>query len=517
MILRDYQTTAITNLRAARRAGNRRILFTLPTGGGKTAIAVAIIVRALAAGLRVLVIAHRKELLDQFYGALKREDIIAGLMRAQDERTDPTAPVQLASIDSLVRRDLPTADLVFIDEAHRAPSASYARVLEQYPKADIIGLTATPCRLDGKPLDEHFDVLVQGASYSELIDLSHIMAPIVYAPKKAPDLSGVQRVAGDYHEGQLQTAMMRPHVIGDILTEWECKHEGRSTVVFAVGIEHSRAIVERFKAAGVRAAHLDGTTSESERFSTLLALDTGDLQVVSNVGVLCEGWDQPRAKYCVMARPTLSLMLFMQCVGRILRPWGVHESGWYQPPIVFDHANNYERHGLPHEDRAWDLHTGKPQKPMSVGYRVCQACYAYVRKNPCELCGFSAPAQKRVIREEDGVLERIDKNIAAERKADPKRAYFDKQVDKAQYSGFKPGYASAKYKEKYGDWPTWAWSQEVKLAFAKDKGWQERVYEQTKKREFWQAKHAPQAEPEMSDAAEPDYVPESFADDEIPF
>ncbi len=482
MILRPYQQKAIESLRAARRAGNRRILMVAPTGSGKMVIFCAIIASALDQGQRVLVIAHRKEILDQFWAMLRAQGIDAGMIRADDDRTDLALPVQLASIASLVRRDLPPADLVLVDEAHRVPGDSYRRVLSEYPKATILGGTATPCRLDGMPLKEHFDVLVEVARYSELIEARHIGAPIVYAPEHPPDLSRVRKVAGDYHEGELESAMMRPHVIGDVVREWKEKAGDRSTVVFAVGIEHSKAIAESFRVAGVAVAHLDGTTPEQERLEILVRLETGVIQVVCNVGVLCEGWDQPRVKCCVMARPTLSLTLYMQCVGRILRPWGD------APPIALDHAGNTERHGLPHEDRVWTL-DGKAQRVKVQTHHVCKSCFAYVDASPCPLCGFAAPVVPREVRTRDGVLARIDANMAAERGADPRRAYFDKQLERARHEGFKPGFAGAKFKEKFGDWPPWGWSQQAKAEFQASPTWQEDQRQRERTRAFWQSKN----------------------------
>ena len=195
ILLRPYQLSAIARTRAARKAGHRRILISAPTGSGKTVIAIAVSMlrRAVELGDRVLVIAHRTELIDQFWSALYRQGITAGVMRGQDERTDPSAPVQRGTIQTLTRRDLPPASLVVVDEAHRVPGESYTRTLEAYPGATILGLTATPSRLDGRPLSDAFDALVQAASYSELIDEGSILAPIVYAPRKAPDLSKVRK------------------------------------------------------------------------------------------------------------------------------------------------------------------------------------------------------------------------------------------------------------------------------------------------------------------------------------
>jgi DNA repair protein RadD len=492
MILRPYQMGALRRLREVVRDGARRVLLVAPTGSGKTCVAVSSIQASLAASKRVLVLAHRKELLDQFYGALYRENISAGLIRADDSRTDPGAPVQLASVASLVRRDRPEADVVWIDEAHRTPGESYQRILESYPRAWIIGLTATPCRLDGKPLREHFDAMIEVARYSELIYAGHILAPRVFAARRAVDLSGVKRVAGDYHEGQLEAAMMRPHVVGDVIAEWEQHAEGRSTVVFAVGIAHSKALAEEFRAKGIPVAHLDASSSEDERAQVLLDLETGRIRVVCNVGILCEGWDQPRVKCCVMARPTLSLTLHMQCVGRILRPWGD------QCPIVLDHAGNTERHGLPHEDRAWSLTDGTAQR-AGASFRVCPGCFSYCQKNPCEHCGFEKMSKPREVRTEPGVLELVGAAARGEPSSpepqspepqSPERTFFDKQSDKCRTLGWKPGAAGARYKEKYGAWPPWSWSEKLQAEFAIDTEWQQRQVAREAQRAFWLAKNA---------------------------
>ncbi len=444
-------------------------------------MACAMIATALGNAQRVLVLAHRKELLDQFWGALYAQGIHAGLIRADDERTDASRQVQLASVATLVHRDSPPADLVFVDEAHRTPGESYARILAAYPKATIIGLTATPCRLSGEPLRDHYDALVVGATYSELIESGAIVAPIVYAPRREVDMSKVRKVAGDYHEGELEACMRQPHVIGNVVKEWRERAECRSTVVFAVGVAHSKEIVEEFQAAGVRAAHLDGSTSEDERLEILVRLETGRLDVVCNVGVLCEGWDQPRVKCCVMARPTLSLTLHMQTAGRVLRPWGD------KPPIILDHAGNTARHGLPHEDRDWTL-DGKAKLRGEIAYHVCKKCFAYVDAWPCPLCGAEAPPVKpRTLRKQDGVLERIDANIARERSSDPQRAFFDARIEEARRKGFKPGYASAKYKDKFGAWPPWSWSQGVQV----DEEWAEKIVRRAREREFWQTLKKP--------------------------
>ena len=438
------------------------------------------ILRALELGSRVLVIAHRKELIDQFWSQLHRAGVTAGIMRGTDERTDASLPVQLGTIQTLGRRDLPPADLVFVDEAHRCPGESYRAVLAAYPQATIFGLTATPARLDGKPLKEHFDTLVPVATYSGLIDAGAIVAPVVYAARVTPNLSKVRKVAGDFHEGDLEAAMMGVHVIGDVVRTWREKAERRRTVVYCVGIEHSLALTEEFREAGVRVAHLDGTTPIPERDQILVDLYTGKLEMVCNVGVLTEGWDCPPVKCCIMARPTLSLTLWMQCAGRILRP---HEG---IAPVIFDHAGNVARHFLPHMDREWSLEGSVTTPREAAKYHVCASCYAYVDRMPCPLCGHTIQREERKVKKVDGVVEQVNAAIKAQRASDPKRAYYDEKAEEARKKGFKPGYAAAKYKEKFGDqWPPWAWSQALKKEYEADSYWQERCTKREREREWW--------------------------------
>jgi DNA repair protein RadD len=446
---------------------------------------------------RVLFIAHRIELIDQTVRQLERWGVTCvGVMRADDERTNALAPVQVATIQTLARRAPPPASLVFIDEAHRAPGDSYRRVLDVYPEAMTIGLTATPCRLDGKPLGDMFDALELAATYEQLIADGFVAEPIVYSPRNPIDLSSVHRRHGDFAEDELDAAVNKPQIVGDLVEEWRAHAEGRRTVVFAVSVAHSRAIAERFRAGGVRAEHLDGTTPLEQRRDMLARLDVGDLEVVSNCAVLCEGWDQPSVKCAVLARPTLSCALYMQMAGRVLRPWN-----WLQP-VILDHAGNVARHGLPHEDRYWSLDGTPTMLRSRERIRACPRCFAYVKRNPCEVCGHDEPVKTHEVSE-------VASEKLTEWKGDPRRVFFDLQLDWARRRGYKPGFAAAKYKEKYGSWPPWSWSQQAKAEFASDAGWQRRL----NRREEWKQRYMEEnyvAEPEREEA-EPEREDDSFA------
>ena len=478
MILRPYQAAAIESLRAECDAGRRRILFACPTGSGKTVTAAEIVRFALSYGNRVLFVVHLRELVDQTIRTLASLGIDrVGVMRGDDGRTDPDAPVQVASIQTLARRDRPPADVIILDEAHRSISESYVKnIWQAYPNATIVGLTATPCRGDGRPLGEWYEALVVGAKYSDLIDAKCISEPIVYAPRSPPDLSHVRKVAGDWNEGELEEEMAK--IVGDIVPTWQAHAEGKRTIVFASGILHSKDIVRRFVEAGVTAEHLDGTTPGPEREAILDRLRTGETTVVSNCAVLTEGFDCPAIRCAIIARPTLSLVLHMQTAGRALR-YGEER------PVILDHAGNVGRHGMPHEDRAWKI-DGPPVAPKIANpYKTCKSCFVYipVAADACPHCGAEQPKKPRELpKEEAGAMVRVDA-------AALERTFFDAQFRRARSMGFKPGFAGFKFKEKFGRWPPWAWSNEVKASFAGDQVWQERAEQRARERE-WAAEQA---------------------------
>jgi DNA repair protein RadD len=469
--LRPYQVESIATIRAAIRAGKRRILVTIPTGGGKTLTASSMIAGALSKGKRSLFVAHRLELIDQTVKAFARLGISSvGVIRAGDKRRDPSQPIQVASIQTLARRTQPDYDLVFVDEAHRASAASYTKhVFERHAGAVIIGLSATPVRSDGRPLGTHFEDLILGAKYSELIAGGFIAEPRVYSTPVLPDLSSVRTSGGDFNQDDLEEAVNRGALIGDLVTQWS-KHPRARTVAFAVSVRHSLAIVERFREAGVRAEHLDGTTPEDDRRAILARLESGETELVSNVGVLCEGWDLPACKMLILARPTKSLGLYMQMAGRILRPWNG------AVPIILDHGGNVDRHGLPHEDRGWSL-TKKAKKGSGAPpVKACPACFAFVAASAkaCPHCGHAFavvvedPNEKPEPVPVDLALRTLDGD-------DAKLSFFRATAKKARERGWKPGAVMHAYRERFGeDAPTHWWGA-LKSDARRDTEWKDRL------------------------------------------
>lgn len=492
--LRPYQQRAIVNIKAMVLYGRRRILCVAPTGAGKMVVISSII---KTSRVPAIFVAHRMELLEQCVEQLSRLGLTnIGVVRADDERYNQSAATQVCSIQTLARRDKPYADLkataetpypqlVFIDEAHRASSESYVEhVFKVYPMAIIIGFTATPTRLDNRPLGgELFEDMVQIATYAELLKNPDWLAtPDVFSSPLQADLSQVRIAGSDFDDAELATVMHTDRLEGQIVEHWlrhanrhpvfknehrvgSEEREYRRTMGFFVNVAHSESVAGKFEKAGVRVAHLDGTTPESARKAMLSDLGAGRLQVVCNCNVAVEGVDVPEVKCIVHARPTQSVTLWRQSVGRCMRPWQK------VTPLVLDHAGNFERLGCPFEDLRWSL-THKPQRLVSKPtLKLCRKCFAYVAASRviCPHCGYEFQP------EDEPRIPREGSEELAQRSTEPealKRDFFNRQALIAKQRGFKPGFASKLYLDRYGDWPPREWSDRVKADFLSDAAWQ---------------------------------------------
>jgi superfamily II DNA or RNA helicase len=411
MQLRPYQEEAVDGiLKYATANPTGRLLLVIPQGGGKTFVG-ATAVRLMAAdhGLRALVAAHRREIINQTYDSLLESGIpgaFIGVVMAGDKRANPGAPIQLASVDTLNRRNKPVADLVLTDEAHRDASDSRRRLRALYPHAFRLGMTATPCRLDGRGLREDYDDMLVVSSPSQLIADGYLSAPLIYTvpDELLPCLKGVRTIAGDYDQGATEKASNKRALVGGIVDHWKRRAGGRRTVAFAVGTEHSRHIVSAFNAAGIPAAHLGGETGDVDRKRILASLNAGDLSVVSTCDVLSQGWDLPSCKCAILARPTKSLVLHRQQGGRVMRPWNGVE------PIILDHAGNVMRPGLgaPHSDQEWSLDAPKTERRGEAPMKVCD-CGAVIPagQRVCNCCGTIFAEADRIPVEESGELQRF--------------------------------------------------------------------------------------------------------------
>jgi superfamily II DNA or RNA helicase len=299
--LRPYQRDVLTELDGKIEAGNRRIIIVAPTGAGKTIIGAAIIKNAIENNRRVLVLAHTREIITQTSTKFFGRGIQHGIIQA-DFPTRPDEAVQVASVQTLWvramctrRMKLPLADLLVVDECHHCPANTYRKIIDAYPQALLIGLTATPCRGDGRGLGGIFETIVECPQVAELIDLKYLVRTRHHAPVN-PDLRGVETRVGDYVESQLAEQMDRAGLVGDIVTHWHKYGERRKTVCFAVNVAHSLHIRDEFQKSGVRAEHIDGATPKAERDAILARLAGGETELVTNCMVLTEGLGHARSR-----------------------------------------------------------------------------------------------------------------------------------------------------------------------------------------------------------------------------
>lgn len=462
--LRDYQLRGLDKIRARLARGLKRVLLYLPTGGGKTITAVAMIRGAVDKGHRVLFIANRKQLVVQASEHLTRAGISHGILQGENTRS-LNATVLVCSIDTVHVRGIPDdIGLIIIDEAHAvAGSEKYRKLLFKYNRVPVVGLSATPFAHGlGRHYDELngalFQDLVVGATIRELIDRDNLVDVDVFAPAD-PDLTGVKSQRGmggeiDYNEKQLAEAVDKPALIGDIVAHWFRLARGKQTVAFCTNIPHSMHVVEAFKAAGVTAEHIDYHFTDDERKDVLGRFARGEIMVLSNVGLLAEGWDCPATEVMILARPTKSLIRFIQMVGRVLRPFPGKGRA-----LLLDHSGTVGRLGFPTDDLPLELDDGKPGKSSSRRERKpttskpCPSC-KYVRPagvHQCPKCGF-APQRQSDVEIADGELVKIQRRrIAASRFE--KEKTFAGLLTIAQERGYAPGWAAHAYRKIFGVYP----------------------------------------------------------------
>ena len=465
--LRDYQRAAIERAQQALSSGTRRILIVAPTGAGKTVLAAAMAVDAAASGQRVLFLVHRRELLVQASRKLHAVGLDHGMV-APGFPGRPAEPVQVASIATLHARAvrsasvaLPPADIVFVDEAHHATARTWRRLIEAYPQASVVGLTATPCRGDGRGLGALFEALVECPAIGQLTADGHLVPTKVFAPTP-PDLAGIRVTGGDYNEQQLAERMDRPRLVGDVVEHWLRLAAGRKTVVFAVNVAHAVHLRDEFGRAGVAAAHVDGTTPLDERDAILARLAAGTVDVVANCGVLTEGFDLPEIGCIVLARPTKSFGLYRQIVGRGLRP-----APGKDHCLVLDHAGCTFEHGFIDEPVEWTLAADKRLMRAAAAARAargvpklleCPECSAARwQGQPCRACGWRPQPRPCAVETAAGELGQLDRDgvvQAAGPSLEEKQSFYSQLLWIARQRGYKSGWAAHKYREKFEAWPS---------------------------------------------------------------
>lgn len=412
-ILRDYQIDLIDRVRSEIKAGKRAPLVVLPTGGGKTVCFSSIAASAADLGRRVVILVHRAELLMQTSATLQDIGVRHGIVAPGRHRRYAEA-VQVASVQSLAARlkrgePFPRPDLIIIDEAHHTVAGTWARVIEAFPDTKRIGFTATPVRTDGQGLAKAFDAMVEGPNVRRLTERGYLAPAAVFAPGDV-DLTGVRTRGGDWHAGDLTGAVDKPSVTGDAVEHYR-RHVGDGrALVFCCSLQHAEHVTERFNAAGIPAERIDGALDAAERRRVLRRLASGETRILTSVDLISEGFDVPAVEAAILLRPTQSTGLYLQQVGRALRP-----APGKARAVILDHVGNTMRHGLPDEDREWSLHATKRGRRKSSdasdadGPRVvvCGKCFAAHSLPACPHCGFVPEVKPREIAEREGQLIEI--------------------------------------------------------------------------------------------------------------
>ena len=372
MSLRNYQQKIIHDIFQHWKNGRKRVLMQSGTGTGKTRMFNHVAALAEKKGHRVLIVADRRELIMQAWKSLfEVSGIHAGIIMSG---VTPAyhLPVQIASVQTLNRRSFPPdINLVIIDECRGSVAPTYAPIFGQYKDAFFLGVDATPIRTNGQGFDHIYQELVHGPSIKEM-ELAGALVPanVKVNPINQAALSRVGMIGGDYDEGQLARMMMGDGIMAGLVASKQKHAPGEKTICFAVNIPHSKAIVAKYNEAGIKALHVDGDFSIEDRARAFKAFEHGDVEVLVNVGIATYGYDNPSITCVQLARPTKSLALYLQMVGRGARPFTSKDGLKKLCYTILDHANCRIEHGAPNADRKWTLKGKGKAKPSKDDKKV---------------------------------------------------------------------------------------------------------------------------------------------------
>jgi DNA repair protein RadD len=399
MNLRAYQQQLITDIRLQYQLGHKSVLAVLPTGGGKTVCFSYIAQQASIKGNRVCVLVHRAELLDQ---ASRSMPVPHGRISA-GKSMDLSHTVQVASVQTLARRlHLLPRDffqLLIVDEAHHTSAGTWAKVIQHFHAAKLLGVTATPIRSDGRGLGEHYQAMVQGPTAQQLTEQGFLAAAKVLAPPGF-DSTGLRKRMGDFDPKEAEQRVGT--IMGDCLGHYRKHLPGQTAIAFCCSVAHAEAVADLFQRNGVPAASIDGSMDTAQRRELLQDLGTGKLKVLTSCALIGEGVDVPSVGGCILLRPTASVALHLQMIGRCLRP---------QPgkrAVVLDHVGNTLRLGHHLEPRDWTLDgLRKRDREAAPSVKVCPQCFATSPSTAqvCADCGHVfAPQERRELKVVDGEL-----------------------------------------------------------------------------------------------------------------
>ena len=459
--LRPYQTKAKHETYAAWQSGLQNLLVVMPTGAGKT-IFVSDIFREHKGA--AIAIAHRQELVSQISLALAQQGVYHNLiapdkivkfiatyhtMELGKSFFHPQAPVTVAGVDTLLKRDLGSwahqVTLCFQDEAHHVlKNNKWGKAAALFPNARQLGTTATPGRADGHGLGRHaqglYDAMIEGPTMRELITMGNLTDYRIFAPPSDLDLSQVDisKATGDFNAHQLRNASHKSHIVGDVVDQYCRIAAGRLGITFAVDVETATNIADRYRTLGIPAEVVSAKTPDRTRIELINRFRRRELLQLVNVDLFGEGFDLPAIEVVSMARPTQSYALFAQQFGRALRP--LEGKG---DALIIDHVGNIIRHGLPDAPRQWTLDArergarGKRDETV-IPVTACENCMSVYERISvvCPFCGHRPEPQGRARPEQvDGNLFELSPEALAELRGEVAKVQETPEALKARLNG----------------------------------------------------------------------------------
>ena len=428
--LRPYQSDLVREVKDAWKNGCRSPCIVLGCGGGKSCIVADIARKTTHNGKRVLFLVHRKELVQQ----IRRTFISWGV---------DMALCDIGMVQTYTRRitKLSQPSLIITDEDHHSLARSYRKIYEAFPKAYRLGVTATPVRLNGDGLGDVHDKLIIGVSTKWLIE-NHYLSPYKYYAPDIADLTGLHVRKGEYIASEIEQKMIKKAVFGDVIRFYRKLADGRKAICYCSTVNHSQKTAEAFNEAGIKAAHIDGSTAMTERSKIVEAFRKGEITVLCNVDLISEGFDVPDCECAILLRPTKSLTLFIQQSMRCMR----YKKG--KTAVIIDHVGNYARHGMPDDDRTWTLdkkdHTRREQQERKENVTQCPECFftfdpAVFGRSRCPSCGYEFP-NPREVQQEDGDLIEI-KGFSLDYTGPESCQTYGELLKYAEHKGYKKGWA----------------------------------------------------------------------------
>ena len=464
-MLRTYQKKLVQDVQAEYKKGFKRVMMVSPTGSGKTYTFSHMAKASADKGKRVLALTHKESILDQISESFESFGIDHGIIKAGRQQ-DLSLNVQVCSVQTLAIRlakgkmDI-DADFVIMDEAHHAAAGQWTFLADYFKDSYLLGATATPCRLDGRGLGDLFESLVMGPTVLELIEEKKLVLPRVYRPDTPIDLTQISTSMGDFNRGEMATVINRPKITGDTIAQYKKRGRNLPAVVFCCSIAHAEQVAFEFNQASIAADYIAGSMSSAVIKSKLRALASGSIKVLCSCDLISEGTDIPAVGCAILLRPTHSLSLYLQQVGRVLRPFeGKDES------IILDQVDNILRHGHPAQDREWSLQQTKKKvrkgqtESEDINVKDCPECLAtfMMPADCCPHCGHELEKKERLLSHVNGELKEVtledmekaqqEARAKAKRRAVGMASSLDELWAIADERGYKIGWILYQYKLK---------------------------------------------------------------------